>query len=96
MGSDEQAYKKVIEKIIVKQVELVGTLAILKAKGVIGLEIDDQGRVIAIAGAPPVIIHNLLLKYEEVAGKAATMVSKVAIAGLKKEYPRLELPPKLM
>ncbi len=96
MGLDEQAYKKVIEKIIARQVELVGTLAVSKAKSVIGLEIDDQGKVMAISGAPLLIIHNLLLKYEEVAGKVATMVSKIAITGLKKEYPGLELPPKLM
>lgn len=96
MRSDDQVYKEVIGKIIARQVELMGTLATSKARGVIGLEIDDQGKVIAIAGAAPIIIHNLLLKYEEVAGKAATIVSKMVIADLKKEYPGLQLPPKLM
>lgn len=96
MGSNEQAYKKVIERIIARQEELVGSLAILKAKSVSGLTVDDQGKVIAIFGDAPIIIHNLLLRYEEVAGKVATMVSKMAITDLRKEYPGLDLPPKLM
>jgi len=95
-AGDEQVYKEVISRIIQKQVELLGSLAVLKASTVGGLEIDDQGGVISITGVPFIIIHNLLLKYEEIAGRAATMSSKMVVADLKTKYPGLELPPKLL
>jgi len=95
MSPDEQAYGQVVDKIIEGQVKLLGLLAITKAKNVDGFQIDDEGRVISISGDPKQIIHNLVLKYEEVAGETASKMCKIAISKLKEEYPGLELPEEL-
>jgi len=95
MVLDENAHKEVIERIIESQMKLLGPLAITKAKDANGLEITDEGKVVSISGNPILVLRNLVLKYEEIAGRAAAAVCKIAIVELKKKHPDLELPPEL-
>ena len=93
---DDPVYHQVINKIIERQIGLLGPLAVTKAKNVVGLQVNDAGQVVSITGNPILVIHNLVLKYEEVVGRAAIPVCKAAVLEFRTAHPELELPPRLM
>ena len=92
---NEQAYTEVINTIIASKVKAFGRLAIDKAKTINGLNIDEQGNVVALFGSPQTIIHNLLITYEEICGKVSTISARTVIIRLRRKYPDLELPKEL-
>ncbi len=93
---NEQAYKEVIDTIIESKVKAFGRLAIDKAGTINGLTVDDKGKVVAFSDDPKIIIHNLLVTYEEICGRVSTISARTVISRLKRsKYPDLELPKEL-
>lgn len=93
---NEQGYKEIIEKIMESKVGLFGYFAVYVAKATPGLELDKEGRVISLSENPKEVIHHLLLRFEDKAGKASALAVKTLIAELKSKYPGLGLPEELM
>ena len=92
---NEQAYKEIINTIIASKIKAFGRLAIDKARTINGLSIDEQGYVISLSDAPKIIIHNLLITYEEICGRVSTISARTVTIRLRKKYPNLELPKEL-
>ena len=93
---NEQVYKEIIEKILENKIKLFGNFAVYVAKATPGLELDDYGKVISISENPKEVIHYLLLKFEDKAGKVSTILDRRFIAELKSKHPELELSEELV
>ena len=93
---NEQAYKEIIDKILESKIKLFGNFAVYVAKATPGMELDNYGRVISFSENPKGVIHQLLLRFEDKAGKVSTRAVGTLIAELKNKYPGLGLPEELM
>ena len=91
-----QAYKEIIEKIMESKIGLFGNFAVYVARATPGLELDNSGRVISLPENSKEVIHQLLLRFEDKAGKVSTLAVRTLIAELKNKYPGLGLPEELM
>jgi len=93
---NEQVYKEIIEKILEDKIKLFGDFAVYLAKTTPGLKLDDYGNVISISENPKEVIHYLLLKFEDKAGKVSTILDRKLIAELKNKHPELDLSEELV
>lgn len=84
---DKEQYLALISEIIAKQSIILGPdIAILKARNVSGLEISDQGKVIAINGESSKILQSLINVYVELSG----LIVKNALGSIFKKYPNIK------
>jgi hypothetical protein len=82
------SYKLLVNDIISKQSIILGPqIAILKAKNVEGLKIDDKGIVLNITGNLKSVVSNLIDQYVSLSGE----IIKGAIAPLFDKYPDIKL-----
>lgn len=84
---DKEQYLALISEIIAKQSIILGPdIAILKARNVGGLEISDQGQVIAINGESSKILQSLINVYVELSG----LIVKNALGSIFEKYPNIK------
>ncbi|TSA46018.1 hypothetical protein D4R52_01300 [bacterium] len=63
-------YKKLVTEIITKQIDILGPdMAVRRAKNVAGLEVRDDGTVVAIQGDPDTVLRELVDQYITLSGQ---------------------------
>lgn len=86
MDQTEQ-YKAVMSEIIAKQSVILGPdMAVLRAKKVSGIEIEDNGVVTGISGDPADALRRLIDTYVELSGQ----IVKNAIGSIFAKYPEIK------
>ena len=84
---ETEQYMSLISEIIAKESVILGPdIAILKARNVDGVTIDDQGKVIDIKGNPAVVLQQLVNEYVELSG----LIVKNALGSIFAKYPSIE------
>lgn len=83
---DKKQYLSLLAEIIKKQALILGPdIAILKARSIPGLKVDDTGQVIDVEGDPKVVIQNLVSIYVELSG----LIVKNALSSVFERYPSI-------
>jgi len=81
---EQEQYLAIITEIIAKQAVILGPdIAILKARSVKELEINDDGKVTGIKGDPKSVMQKLINAYVELSG----MIVKNALGSIFEKYP---------
>lgn len=81
---DTTRYVAIISEIIARQSIILGPdIAILKARGVPGLTVNDEGRVMDIKGDGNAVLQQLVNTYVELSG----MIVKNALGSIFEKYP---------
>ena len=81
---DKTRYVAIISEIIARQSIILGPdIAILKARSVVGLLVNDSGVVTDIKGDGSVILQQLVNTYVELSG----MIVKNALGSIFDKYP---------
>lgn len=84
---DKKQYQALMSDIINKQIIILGPqIAILKARNVQELVIDDNGQVTDIKGEPAVTLQKLVDEYVELSG----MIVKNALGSIFAKYPTIK------
>ncbi len=84
-------YAALISEIIKKQSVILGPeIAILKARSVPGLMVDNDGKVTGVGDNPKDTLQNLVDQYVELSGQ----IVKNALGSIFAKYPGLNLPNK--
>lgn len=82
----KEEYKALLTEIIGKQAVVLGPdIAVLKARSVEGLTVDDAGTVTDYEGDPKEIIQKLVDKYVELSGQ----IVKNALTSVFAKYPAI-------
>ena len=80
-------YKQMLSEIIKKQIVILGPqIAIIKARGVAGLKVSDNGDVIEMAGPEQVILQKLIDAYVALSGE----IVKNAVNSIFEKYPSIQ------
>lgn len=83
---DKTRYVAIITEIIARQSIILGPdIALLKARSVVGLTVDDKGIVTDIKGDGNAILQQLINTYVELSG----MIVKNALGSIFEKYPEL-------
>jgi len=83
-----EQYKQLMTDVVQKQVVILGPqIALMKAKNVQGIVIDDQGRVTSIMGEPQEILQKLVNEYVALSGE----IVKKAMEPLLNKYPSIKV-----
>ncbi len=83
---DKTRYVAIITEIIARQSIILGPdIAILKARSVVGLTVDDKGIVTDIKGDPNASLQQLINTYVELSG----MIVKNALGSIFEKYPEI-------
>lgn len=83
---DKTRFVAIITEIIAKQSIILGPdIALLKARSVVGLIVDDKGIVTDIKGDPNAILQELINTYVELSG----MIVKNALGSIFEKYPEI-------
>ena len=83
----ENQYEELISEVIEKQSIILGPdIAILKARNVPELVIDDQGKVTEIKGDKKAALQKIINVYVELSG----MIVKNALGSIFEKYPGVE------
>ncbi len=90
-----KAYTEVINKIVADKRKIFGQPAIEIARRTYGLELTKSGKVVSIARDEKAIIKDLLINYEQIAGKVATITARIGVTGILSKYPDLDMPKEL-
>lgn len=81
---DRTRYVAIISEIIARQSIILGPdIAVLKARSVPGLEVNDEGKVIDIKGDGNTVMQQLVNTYVELSG----MIVKNALGSIFEKYP---------
>lgn len=89
---DKTVYKKIVEKIILKQESIIGPIAIEQAENVKGLKVNWSKRDISFTGKESVIVESLIEKYRDFFGQVSVEVCKHAVRQLVSQLPDHERP----
>ena len=86
---DENAqYSALISEVIKKQSVILGPeIAILKARSVPGLMVDNDGKVTGVGDSPKDTLQNLVDQYVELSGQ----IVKNALGSIFAKYPNINL-----
>ncbi len=89
MRMDEKdQYAALISEIIKKQTVILGPeIAILKARSVPGLMVDNDGKVTGVGDNPKETLQNLVDQYVELSG----LIVKNALGSIFAKYPELNI-----
>ena len=86
--NDKEQNSALISEIIKKQSLILGPeIAILKARSVPGLMVDNDGKVTGVGDNPKETLQNLVDQYVELSG----LIVKNALGSIFAKYPGLEL-----
>lgn len=81
-------YEALISEIIKKQTVILGPeIAILKARSVMGLMVDNDGKVTGVGDNPKETLQNLVDQYVELSGQ----IVKNALGSIFAKYPDLNI-----
>ncbi|MEK9180809.1 MAG: hypothetical protein AAB871_01080 [Patescibacteria group bacterium] len=81
-------YKELISEIIQNQVKILGPdIALLKAKAIDGLKIDQHGKVLGIFGDEQEILQVLVDKYIQLSGQ----IVKNILVPVFAKYPSIDV-----
>lgn len=81
-----EQYKAVMSEIIAKQSVILGPeMAVMRAKKVEGLDMDDKGVVTRVAGDPADVLKKLIDTYVELSGQ----IVKNALGPIFVKYPEI-------
>jgi len=84
---DKEQYREIITEIIKKQAVILGPqIAVLKARGVSGIEVTDEGDVIDITGDPHAALQALIDQYVELSGQ----IVRNALGSIFIKYPAIK------
>jgi len=84
---EKNQYISLISEIIAKQAVILGSdIAILKARNVLGLAINDSGKVIDIKGNPSDVVEQLIDEYVQLSGQ----IVKSALSSIFTKYPDIK------
>ncbi len=84
---EKNQYISLISEIIAKQAVILGPdIAILKARNVLGMTIDDSGKVIDIKGNPSDAVEQLIDEYVQLSGQ----IVKSALSSIFTKYPDIK------
>lgn len=87
MESTNSDYKQMLTEIIKKQIVILGPqIAVLKARGVAGLKVSDQGEVLEINGPEQVVLQKLIDEYVALSGE----IVKNAVNSIFEKYPSIQ------
>ena len=80
-------YKQMLSEIIKKQIVILGPqIAILKARGVDGLKVSDDGEVLEVSGPEQVVLQRLIDEYVALSGE----IVKNAVNSIFAKYPSIQ------
>lgn len=83
---NKEQYFALVTEIINKQAVILGPdIAILKARSIPGLSVNDKGVVTNISGDPKMIIQSLVNVYVELSG----LIVKNALSSVFERYPNI-------
>lgn len=83
---DKEQYKGLLSDIIAKQMAILGPyIALLKARSVSGLTVDDSGSVLDYSGDPQAIIQELIDAYVQLSGQ----IVKSTLSSVFAKYPSM-------
>lgn len=86
--TENEQYSALISEIIKKQAVILGPeIAILKARSVPGLMVDNDGKVIGVGDNPKDTLQNLVDRYVELSG----LIVKNALGSIFAKYPDLNI-----
>jgi len=84
---NKSQYISLISEIIEKQAVILGPdIAILKARNVLGLVIDGNGKVVDVKGNPSDVVQQLIDEYVQLSGQ----IVKGALSSIFTKYPDLK------
>ena len=87
MNEDAQ-YSALISEVIKKQSVILGPeIAILKARSVPGLMVDNDGKVTGVGPSPKDTLQNLVDQYVELSGQ----IVKNALGSIFAKYPNINI-----
>lgn len=82
-----EQYKSLLTEIIAKQAVILGPdIAILKARNVKDLTVDNSGRVTDIVGDSKEVLRKLINEYVELSGQ----IVKNALGSIFEKYPEIK------
>ena len=85
---ENQQYIALISEIIKKQSIILGPeIAILKARSVVGLMVDNDGKVTGVGDNPKDTLQNLVDQYVELSGQ----IVKNALGSIFAKYPNISI-----
>lgn len=85
---ETQQYAALISEIIKKQAVILGPeIAILKARSVNGLMVDNDGKVTGVGVNPKETLQNLVDQYVELSGQ----IVKNALVSIFAKYPNINI-----
>jgi hypothetical protein len=80
-------YKQMLSEIIKKQIVILGPqIAVLKARGVPGLKVTDDGTVSEVNGPEQVVLQKLIDEYVALSGE----IVKNAVNSIFAKYPSIQ------
>lgn len=83
----EEQYKSVMSEIITKQSVILGPdMAIMRAKKVSGIEVDEKGVVVSVSGDPADALKRLIDTYVELSGQ----IVRNALGPIFTKYPEIK------
>lgn len=86
--NEKEQYTALISEIIKKQSLILGPeIAILKARSVSGLMVDNDGKVTGVGDNPKETLQNLVDQYVELSG----LIVKNALGSIFAKYPELNI-----
>jgi hypothetical protein len=84
---EKEQYKLILTEIIKKQAVILGPqIAVLKARGVSGIEVTDDGEVTSINGDPRAMLQAVIDQYVELSGQ----IVKNALGPIFVKYPGIK------
>ncbi|HBD24956.1 MAG: hypothetical protein A2566_00660 [Candidatus Zambryskibacteria bacterium RIFOXYD1_FULL_40_13] len=85
---EKQQYTEIMTEIIKKQSVILGPeIAVLKARSVSGLVVENDGRVSEVGENPQATLQKLVDQYVELSGQ----IVKNALGSIFAKYPNLDL-----
>ena len=86
--ADNSNYKNLINDIVTKQTIILGPdIVLLKARNVLGLTLDSQGKVESIKGDPQIVLQNLVNEYIALSGQIVKNILSPVLA----KYPEIKI-----
>lgn len=88
MAEDNEQYSALISEIIKKQSIILGPeIAVLKARSVQGLMVDNDGKVTGVGPNPKETLQSLVDQYVELSGQ----IVKNALGSIFAKYPNINI-----
>ena len=87
MPDEKETYKQLLSEIIGKQIVILGPdMAVMRARSVPGLEVNDEGKVLNFTEEPSVVVEKLVDRYVELSGQ----IVKNALVSIFAKYPSVK------